>query len=244
MRGGVSKERMERIHAGLPRSLELCDLSPHLEDPLAALGSESTKIRARVRLSQGWHMLNEARSALIEAEACKVFYGELEPNPVEAVYRCRFYLDDAALRLCSSCEHLLQAVISYWCLKVPEGDGSLLEKVITAADNKPQLSGEVVTSLRGLAEDWALCKKYRNDWVHNERPGIEELGWEVSFKSWAKDEPPDIARDLKDSGYSVTGPGTSVRIGAGLKIDDFLRIVTTAYGQLFGAYECLVPLIV
>src|ERR1017187_9179664 len=176
IRGGIPNDRMEHIQAGLPRSFELRNLNPCLDNPLAALGSELTKVHAHVRLSQGWHLLNEARSALIEADACKVFYEECEPNPVEAVYRCRFYLDDAVLRLCSSCEHLLQCVNLYWGLSLPKKRrNSLLVVVITEAEksNLPQVSGDVATSLRGLGTDWTECTRYRNAWVHDLRPGIE-----------------------------------------------------------------------
>src|ERR1035441_5504565 len=79
MRRGIPAARMEQIHAGLPRSLDLRHLNPCLLNPLAAMDSEH-KVRARIRLAQGWHLLNEARTALIEAESCKVFYTECEPN--------------------------------------------------------------------------------------------------------------------------------------------------------------------
>ena len=249
IRGGIPNDRMEHIHARWPRSLELRNLNPCLENPLVALGSELTKVHAHVRLSQGWHLLNEARSALIEADACKIFYEECEHNPVEAVYRCRFYLDDAVLRLYSSCEHLLKCVKLYWGLRLPgKSRDSLLVKVITAAEksDQPQLSGDVTTSLRGLGTDWAECKKYRDAWVHDVRPGMEGLDWEVSFKPWnAHDMPPAIVQALKDSGYPVpvTGSGKSVSVGRGRKIDELHRIVRNAYCQLFGVYERLAPLL-
>jgi hypothetical protein len=248
---------MEHIQAGLPRSLELHNLNPCLENPLLALSreptrrklsSELTKVRAHVRLSQGWHLLNEARSALIEADACKVFYEECDPNPIEAVYRCRFYLDDAVLRLCSSREHLLQCVNLYWGL-IPINSRGLFVKVITAAEksNLPEVSGSVTTSLRGLlGADWAECTKYRNNWVHNERPAIAGLDWEVSFGPWnAEDMPPAIIQAFKDSGYPVpvTGSGKSVRVGTGRTIDELRRIVGNAYYQLFGVYDGLAPLL-
>ncbi len=116
MRGGIPSERMEQIHLGLPYSMELRDVLPYLADPLAAPLVRIDRMRARVRLSDGWHTLNQARMALVESEACKVFYEDVQPDPVEADYHCRFYLDDAALRLYSSCEHLLWCVVAYWNL--------------------------------------------------------------------------------------------------------------------------------
>jgi hypothetical protein len=247
IRGGIPNDRMKQIHAGLPRSLELQHLNPYLEidNPLVTFGSKPTKIRAYVRLSQGWHLLNEARIALIEAEACKVFYEECEPNPIEAIYWCRFYLDDAALRLCSSCEHLLQCVNFYWGLGVPPKSTDLFKKVITAAEKSslPQVSADAATSLRGLTTDWRECKKYRNDWVHNERPGIAGIAWEVSFKeSNAEDIPPAISQALKESGHPPI-PSRKTSFGTGRKIAELHRIVISAYLQLFGVYEHLAPLL-
>ncbi len=244
MRRGIPAKRMKQIQEGLPRSLELQNLNPCLVNPLVALGSKQEKVRAHVRLSQGWHLLNEARSALIEAEACRVFYEECEPNSVEAIYRCRFYLDDAALRLYSSCEHLLRGVTFYWGLSLQsKSRSSLLAKVITAAEKStlPEVSGDVTTSLRGLTKDWEECKKYRDDWVHNERPGIDGLGWEVLFKPWnAGDIPPTI---LKALGFPPTSSGKSVTLGTGRKIGDLQRVVRNVYCQLFGIYERLAPML-
>jgi hypothetical protein len=116
MRGEIPSDRMEAIHLGLPYAMTLRDVLPYLVDPLCGGQWPMDKMRARVRLSDGWHMLNQARGALVESEACKLFYEEVEPDPDEARYHCRFYLDDAALRLYSSCEHLLWCVVAYWNL--------------------------------------------------------------------------------------------------------------------------------
>ena len=257
IRGGIPSDRMNQIQARLLRSLKLRNLNPCLENPLVALGSQPTKkIQAHVRLSQGWHMLNEARSALIEAEACNVFYEEYEPNPVEAVYWCRFYLDDAILRLCSSLEHLLRCVAFYWDLRIPPPPNpASLVKVIKEAEKSslPQVSGDVTTSLRALTTDtttakstspeptdWEKCKKYRNDWVHNERPGIDGLGWEVLFKN-GQDIPRAV---LKELGYPATTSGKVViSVKTGCKIGELHRVVRNVYCQLFGVYERLAPLL-
>jgi hypothetical protein len=242
MRRGIPTARMEQIQAGLPRSYDLQNLNPCLADPIVALDSGHKKIRARVRLSQGWHLLNEARTALIEAEACKVFYEECEANCTEAVYHCRFYLDDAALRLYSSCEHILRCITFYWNLSLPtKSRESLLARVIATAEKSsvPQVSGDVAASLRGLTADWEECKKYRDDWVHNERPSIHGLDWEVLFKTWdEKDIPPVI---LKALGFPASGKMISV--GTGRKISELHRIVENSYCQLFSVYERLAPLI-
>jgi hypothetical protein len=37
-------------------------------------------------------MLNQARLALFDAEACAVFYEGIQPNHTESLYRCRTIL--------------------------------------------------------------------------------------------------------------------------------------------------------
>jgi hypothetical protein len=123
MRGGIPAVRMQHIQNALPRSYDLRHKIPHFEDLLSGLplrGIGFAKHRGMIGLIDGWHMINQARIALVEAEACKVFYEEVRPDPTEAKYRSRFYLDDAALRLYSSCEHLLWHTVYYWDLSLRE----------------------------------------------------------------------------------------------------------------------------
>jgi hypothetical protein len=246
MRGGIEAAQMEAIHAGLPYSLELRTLNPCLENPLASLGgqtSEYSRIHALVRLSHGWHLLNEVRTALIEAEACKLFYENVEPSPMEAAYRCRFYLDDAILRLYPSCEHLLRSIIFYWGLTLPTVRRPLLAKVIAAAENStiPDLSGTVAASLQSLAEEWQTCKKYRDDWVHNERPALQGIDFEVSFDNLNEgDIPEPISTAL---GLPTGVSGRKMVVAMGIPITELHQAVKSAYCQLFGVYERLVPLI-
>jgi hypothetical protein len=236
MRGAIPATRMQEIQSTLPYSMELRHLNPRLTNPLGGLSSKHAKIRAFVRLSQGWHMLNEARSALVEAAACKVFYEDCEPNPIEAIYRCRFYLDDAALRLYSSCEHLLKCVGFYWSLR----QHSSLDRVIAEAEKSasPEVSGEVAAILRGLTKDWEECMKYRNYWVHNERPSVAGLDWEVSFRSGnAESEiPPQILK-------AMGSPTKVSAVTVGTKIDELYLVVKNAYCQLFDVYRRFAPLV-
>jgi hypothetical protein len=113
--------------------------------------------------------------------------------------------------------------------------------VIEAAEQsgEPQVRGDVAASLRRLTADWEECKKYRDDWVHNERPAIDGLDWQILFKTWdEKDIPPGIRKAL---GFPASGKLISV--GRGRKISELHRIVKNSYCQLFGVYERLAPLI-
>src|ERR1017187_8875321 len=85
MRGAIPADRMEQIHSELPYSMTLRGVLPYLADPLAVRFVKMGQMRARVRLSYGWHMLNQARIALVEADACASFYEDLQHNHIEAL---------------------------------------------------------------------------------------------------------------------------------------------------------------
>jgi len=197
MRGAISSERMKEIHLGLPYSMQLRDILPHLTDPLAGQIVGLVKMQARVRLSYGWHMLNQSRIALVEADACTIFYEEIQGNHTEALYRSLYYLDDAALRLHSSSEHMLRSVIFRWTLGVPEKESgvgagyspkepresqSLLVRVLQRAGHSKD-TRDVAKLLKGLrsSKAWKACMKHRHDWVHNRLPAINGIFPDIRF---------------------------------------------------------------
>ncbi len=205
-------------------------------DPLVALGASQTKVRAHVRLSQGWHLLNEVRIALVESEACWLYYQEYEPNPTEAAYWTRFYLDDAILRLYSSRGNLLKAVRHYWALNLPSGDLKAAQVIAEVEKSGLPVLREVAACLPNLiTEEWKVCDEYRRDWVHNERPAIEGLGWEVLVRDRVQPEiPPGIIKAL---GFRPGASGSRISVGTGRKITDLKQIVSSAYCQLLGVYK-------
>jgi hypothetical protein len=246
MRGGIPSNRMEQIHSGLPYSITLRDVLPYLVDPLVeAFGIKMGKMRARVRLSDGWHMLNQARIAVVEAEACTIFYEECQPNHTEALYRSLYYLDDAALRLHSSCEHMLRSVVLHWALSVPVKDSreSLLVRVLNMAEhsNQSQVRVDVAKILRKLRSSnaWKACIKHRNDWVHNRLPPINGLFPDILFKAfdYEKQVPPAILK------YVGLKKGVTMTVGIGRDIGVLHQVVRNAYGELFRVYEGLVKLL-
>jgi hypothetical protein len=250
IRGGIARDQMERIRSELPVSYELGMQFPFLADPLSTLPRLSiTKVRAKIRLSQGWHMLNEARMALVEAEACKFYYGEREPNATEASYWCRFYLDDAMLRLYSSCEHLLRALMYHYSLKLPISDPngsrkqSLLVAVIKAAEQseEPVVSAQVAKILRKVRSNasWSSCKDYRDKWVHSERPSIEGLDFAVSFGKISDRD----AAILKQLGVPVGPQFKRVSVGVGDKIEALRENVRNGYVVLQATYQSIANLV-
>jgi hypothetical protein len=250
MRGAISSTRMEQIHSGLPYSMRLRDALPYLADPLAMPHVRMRKMKARVRLSDGWHMLNQARIALVEAEACTIFYEECQRDHTEALYRCLYYLDDAALRLHSSCEHMLRSVVFHWALRVPEKKGSpaelrdsLLVRALKAAEQSKdsQVRVDVAKILRRLrsSKAWKACMKHRNDWVHNRLPAISGLFSDIVFKriDYEKELPPAILK------YVGPKKGVAMTVGTGRDISALRETVRSAYGELFQVYEGLTKLL-
>jgi hypothetical protein len=216
-------------------------------------------MKAMVRLSDGWHMLNQARLALIEAQACTIFYTEIQKNRPEALYHCRYYLDDAALRLCSSCEHMVQFVILHWHLAITKGadpngpnssstaqrEGSLV-LALKAAErrNNAQVPTEVVKILRALrsSKAWRACVQHRHDWVHNRLPATSGLHPEIRFETTRnlKGIPPKILKHLP----SASGQKYAwVSFGMGSDISVFHETMRNAYGDLFRGYEGLAKLL-
>ena len=240
IRGGIPSARMEQIHLGLAYPMKLQQILPFLVDPLVTLMKPS-KMKATIRLSDGWHVLNQARIGLVEAEACKVYYEEIEPNRTEGIFWSRYYFDDAALRLHSSCEHLLRSVDHYWTLRTSDKglpvDGSapssrsrdcLLVRVLKGAESSKNkvVSGDVARPLRRLraSREWTECMRHRNDWVHNRLPATEGLNPAINFKA------------------GKSG-GVQMSIGVGPDISELRETVRLAFKALFDVYDELARLI-
>jgi hypothetical protein len=260
MRGGIPSSRMEQIHLALPYSLLLRDALPQLADPFAVPHVGVRKMKARVRLSDGWHMLNQARLALLEAEACTIFYDEIQRDHIEALYHCRYYLDDAALRLCSSCEHMSQSVILHWSLSIPKNnpldgadrssgasrDGSLVLALKAAEQSKDgHVRTEVARVLRRLRSSraWKACVKYRHDWVHSRLPATGGLSSNIIFETLDNEKafPPEILRYF---GLKKGLKCEKMSIGMGQDISVLRETMRNAFGELFRAYEGLARLLV
>jgi hypothetical protein len=263
MRGEIPSDRMEQIHLGLPSSMTLRNRLSYLADPLAAPHVSIGKMKARARLSYGWHMLNQVRIALVEADACTVFYEEYQRNHTEALYRCQYYLDDAALRLHSSCEHMLQSVVFHWTLNLPANGASgrsslpesraavssnalresLLVRVVKAAkwSKDKQVRVDVAKLLEQLrsSKAWKASIKHRNDWVHNRLPAITGLFPDIGFKTidYEKELPAAILK------YVGLKRGVRISVGTGTDISVVRDRVRSAYSELFQVYEGLAKLL-
>jgi len=150
------------------------------------VGSEARTEPALRGLWDGWHLLCEAKLALIESEACWVWYSELRnpPNETSAKYFCRYYLDDAALRLAASSWHMLSSLREHLDFKLGKAEGRkpLLARTIDALERKKHRS-PVLGWLRGLNSNhaWQQCSSYRDRWCHNRRPALAGVGSILTF---------------------------------------------------------------
>lgn len=180
MRGTLPTDRQQNVESLFPRAVErLEEAYPSWAAPF--LGSEARTGKARRELWDGWHLLCEVNLALIESEACWLWYSEFRkpPNEISARFFCVYFLEDAALRLGASAEHMLLALKEHLGIKfLKEGSrSSTLTRVIRALEvQNPH--ARPLGWLRALDRDknWQQCVDYRNKWTHNSRPAIAGLG--------------------------------------------------------------------
>jgi hypothetical protein len=183
VRGELPEQRLRQIGAALPSAVrKLNELLPSWARMF--LGSEAADDAALRGLWDGWDLLCEANIALGEAEACWVWYTELRrpPNEASARYFSRYYLDDAALRMHASSQHMLKAIKAHFDLRGVKHTrkatrkATPLERTIEALTHKNPKT-LAVRWLRALNSnpDWTGCEEYRNRWAHNNRPALVGL---------------------------------------------------------------------
>jgi hypothetical protein len=193
------------------------------------LGSEAAGNFVIRGLWDGWHLLCEANLALGEAEACRVWYAELRapPNEASAKYFSRYYLDDAALRIHASSQHMFNAIKAHFNLRrvgKKRRGKNLLESTLDALEHKNAKSA-AVRWLRGLNSNpaWAACEDYRNRWVHNNRPVLAGLEPNLT-----------LARVVVDPGAAGFSFGSGP--WAELTVDQLQETCKSAYVALLDVY--------
>jgi hypothetical protein len=192
--------------------------------------SESTIPIAAVCLQDATNHLFEARYALQECFAQRIWYEEKSepPNKMLAAFFGRFYADDTALRLYSAGEHLANAIIcmlevSNQQLKKYK-DRRISQQAIVAkflAKEKPHHSiTKAVLQLK--TKEWLDTLCYRGKLVHEQPPTVEGLGtvYRRDKQRW------QVAETEKGKRLSV------MIIGGGDKpeysVDDLLRFIRPA----------------
>lgn len=220
-------ERRRQIESTLPNSVSLQHTVFRFSTPL--VGEDESIRKAQRYFRGGWHLLNESRFALIEAESCRIWYGELKKptSKSSALWFQRYYLDDAALRLYSSCSHILKAIKLYWGLELGKkrrGQTPVMETREALAKKLPR--SMVVTALRAIESsgNWAQCVSYRNRWVHEDRPAVVAL--EATRRiNWTRIEGADY------EGYEIGYmPLTEVSLGQfSESLRDFCHLLFAGY---------------
>jgi hypothetical protein len=186
MRGELPECRQREVESSFPRATErLRRAYPSWAAPF--LGSEARTKSALRELWDGWHLLCEANLALIESEACWVWYSEFRNPPSEtlAKYFCLYFLEDTALRLGASCGHMLLAIRKHMDFRLAKGGGrgSTLVRTAAALEALPN-KARALPWLRNLNSNkaWQACSEYRRLWTHNSRPAIAGLGCIMTSK--------------------------------------------------------------
>lgn len=146
---------------------------------------ESTVPVAAVCLQDATDTLFEARYALHECFAHRIWYGEKSepPNEMAAVFFGRFYADDTALRLYSAGEHLANAII--FMLEIGDQERKKYERLKRSQQSvvghflaKEEPHHPITRAVLKLSQskEWGDTNKYRNKWVHEQPPTVEGLG--------------------------------------------------------------------
>ena len=226
-RGELDNSTLVRIQQELPGIENLRDTvlglyAPDFISAGFAHEPESDVPVAAACLYDGFHVLNEARHALHEVFAHRIWYREKSetPNEEAAIVFCRFYVTDVAFRLYTAAEHLANAII--FMLEITDHQ---LEKYRECRTSQQSIVGNflvkekphhpVTAAVRSLAEsqDWKDAMNYRNNWVHEQPPTVQGLG--ITYRRTRRWRP-------TDEGYQLG-------IGGGdepeYSIDDLLRFI-------------------
>ncbi len=188
---------------------------------------DSTISTAAVCLQDTVNALAEARYALCEALAHKIWYLEKsdQKNESAAVFFSRFYIDDIALRLYSAGEHLAEAIVDM--LEISKNELKQYDKkrvcrqaIVGNYLRKEKPAHSITTAVLKLAgsSEWQEAIEYRDEWVHSQPPLVKGLG--IVYK--------------RDQRWKLSDSGNSDELGLGggdepeYSVDDLLKFVQPA----------------
>ncbi|MGH9395260.1 MAG: hypothetical protein ACRD18_00200 [Terriglobia bacterium] len=183
---GRSIPDLDRLHElGLPRHPSndaMCFLdNPESRTPLAA-----------VPLSDSYHMLAEARYALLEGfRQLEHYRGKEPPNELSAVFFGQFYGSDVALRLYAAGEYLAGAIIEMLEVEEPmltpyKKKHVSLQATVAKFLIQQKMDHRITAAVRnlGTSEEWRRAIRYRDDWVHTQALLVSGMG--LTFKRGKK----------------------------------------------------------
>lgn len=202
MRGTLPRNRLDEIDKLFPRP-PCIDKIKSIQPDFLPYHPERNMEQAIVCLHDAADYLNEAWFAVCECKTSVVWYREVQEPPSEqaAIFEGRFFADDVSLRLYSAAEHLANFLKFY--LKItgeelkPYRKGSISEAAAVGRFLEAKMPTHKMTvfvqALRSK-EEWEFTRKYRNDWVHEQRHLIADYGvlWKRKPR-WRR----------KESGYTM-----------------------------------------
>ena len=186
-RGLLNKKVRQDILRNLPdteRARRRCR-TLQVETIAIQMGSKSAAPIAAVCVNDLDDTLLAINHALFEARAHHHYYTikAQPPNGFSAIFFSRYYLDDAALRLYSSGEHLANAIrhlyeIPPQDLKKFRVDRTSMQVAIAKYMKANQPKDPLTKALQTLGKSsaWTFTMDYRNNWVHQQPPSISGLG--------------------------------------------------------------------
>ena len=240
-RGLLDDSELERVSQEIPKlsyfQEKVETLSPDfISIPFAP---ESNIPEALVCLQDVVHTFREARYALHEVSAHKVWYLEKKdpPNEKTAISFRRFYIDDAALRLYSAGEHLadgLTRMLEIHDRELKPYRQNCMSKQATVGQFllKERPSHPLTKAVDELArsENWCKTRRYRDEWVHEQPPTMKGLG--IVYK-----------RGKRWKG-SPTKKEYMLGIGGGdapeYSVDDVIKFVKAAWFEFSDALDAVI----
>ena len=201
-RGLLDNPTLQSISENLPVIDDLQQTTLSLSPDFISINYKpnSTIPNAAICLQDTVNTLSEARYAFHEVIAHKVWYLEKaeSKNEAAAIYFSKFYVDDIALRLYSSAEHLAESIkdmleISNQELKPFEKKRTSRQAILGNFLRKEKATHNLTIAVIQLAdtEEWQKTIKYRDEWVHSQPPLVKGLGivykrgqrWNISNNS-------------------------------------------------------------
>lgn len=187
----LKEEDTQRIDGELPDTrplfLKVIKLCPDLISMavVSSGGSQLSKFPvAAVCLHDVAFTLNEVRLALKESLSCRLHYLERTspPNKNRAVFFSKYYIDDAALRIYAMGEHLAKAILYMFELdmaSIPKSSDKTSLQCRVGNYLKDEMADHTITkAITALVNDpnWVKTIGYRNTWVHDQPPLVENMG--------------------------------------------------------------------
>jgi len=156
-------------------------------------GPKSNLPIARVCLEDALSFACQAEYALTQAYAHLIWFQKESsdaPNESCAHHYCRFYVDDAILRLFSAAEHVANFIVVSLNISKDElkseKDGNTRSRAVTVGKYlAKQMPDSPITKIVNClhSEEWELLRKYRNDWIHNKPQILDSPGLDYRRKN-------------------------------------------------------------